>query len=88
MSIPPMLERNVDNLYLLDEPAGPDCLDLFNLLLEYNACVERVAFRVMAMNAQQLREEVGHLHRRLEVISAEASEAAAAVRPPHDAARA
>src|SRR5258708_3422376 len=43
IAVPYMLERNVDNLYLLGEPAGPACLQLVNVLNQYNALVMDVA---------------------------------------------
>ena len=83
--VPPMLERNVDNFYLLDEPAGPACLQLVNILLQYNSLVERNSNRVVSMNAQQWPEALKQLENRLDLISEVVSKCKAEVQPLHDA---
>ncbi len=83
--IPPMLERNVDNFYLLGEPAGPTCLQLVSILLQYNSLVEDVAARIVIMNAQQWPEAIEHLESHLDLIFQVVSKCAEDVRPIHDA---
>jgi hypothetical protein len=84
ISIPFMFDRNVDNLYLLGEPAGPACLQLINVLLQYNDLVQDIASRVVMMNAQQWPEAVDHLDSHLDLISAVVDKCVAEVRPIHD----
>lgn len=69
IEIPPMLDRNVDNLYLLGEPAGPNCLQLVSILTQYNDLVGEVAAHIMIMNAGQWVESVEHLEAQLTLIS-------------------
>jgi hypothetical protein len=45
VQIPPMLDRNVDRLFMLGDAAGPACLQLVNVLLQHNALVEEIAAR-------------------------------------------
>jgi hypothetical protein len=43
VEIPPLLMRNVDNLYLLGEPAGPTCLRLVSTMQKYNNALRSYA---------------------------------------------
>jgi len=65
IAIPPMLERNVDRLFMLGEEAGPSCLELVNVLLQYNEFVEAIAGRSMMMDANQWAEGVHELQEHL-----------------------
>jgi hypothetical protein len=51
--IPPMMDRNIDRLFLLGDIAGPSCVHLVRLLIQYNEFVERLASRLVTLNAQQ-----------------------------------
>jgi|SRR5579859_807038 len=85
--VPPMLDRNVDNFYLLGEPAGPNCLQLVNILNQYNVLVQEISMRVAIMNAQQWPEAIEHLDKHLELIEEVVGKCATDVRPIHDAVR-
>ena len=87
IAIPPMVDRNVDGLYLLGEPAGPSCLQLISILLQYNALVIDVASRMMVMNADQWKEGIEHLESHLTLVAAVVAKCQSAVRPIHDAVR-
>jgi len=41
---PPMLERNIDRLFMLGDVAGPNCLHLVRLLMQYNTTVKAARF--------------------------------------------
>ena len=88
VSIPFMLDRNVDNLYLLGDPACPACLQLVHVLLQYNDLVQDIAARVVMMNAQQWPEAVDHLDSHLHLISAVVDKSVSGVRPIHDSVKA
>jgi hypothetical protein len=84
ISIPFVLDRNVDNLYLLGEPVGPARLQLVNVLLQYSDLVRDIAGRVVMMNAQQWPEAVDHLDSHLNLISVVVDKYVVDVRPIHD----
>jgi hypothetical protein len=84
IAVPPMLERNVDNLYLLDEPAGPACLQLVNILLQYNTLVADMSGRIIQMNAQQWPEAIGHFDQHLDLVASLTLKSATLVQKIHD----
>jgi hypothetical protein len=84
---PPMLDRNVDKLFLLGERAGPACLQLVGMLQQYNALVEAIAVRIVVMNATQWAEAVQHLEEHLTLLTGVVAKCAAKVQPIHDAVR-
>ncbi len=85
ITMPAMIERNIDNLYLLGEPAGPTALQLVNLLGQYNSLVVDVSQRMMAMNAEQWKPSIGRLDAALDALAGTLRKAADDIRPIHDA---
>jgi hypothetical protein len=82
--IPPMMERNIDKLFLLGDLAGPSCLHLIRFLLQYNATVEGIVSRVATLNAEQWIEAVGHLEKHLTLFDDVIDKCEHEVRPIHD----
>jgi hypothetical protein len=85
IGLPPMIERNVDRLFMLGEPAGPACLQLVNVINQYNAFVHEIAARTTMMNATQWSEGVGQLKQHLTLLEAVVATCKHHVAPMHDA---
>ncbi|MGJ5180810.1 hypothetical protein ACQR16_26615 [Bradyrhizobium oligotrophicum] len=68
IAIPPMLDRNIDKLFLLGDLAGPSCLHLVRLIMQYNDTVGRMAAFFVTLNAEQWVEAVGQLDAHLELL--------------------
>jgi hypothetical protein len=83
--IPPMIERNIDTLFLLGEPGGATCLQLVSLILQYNSLVEPIAQRMVIMDMAQWIEGMDHLKAHINLLRRVAEKAQAEVKPLHDA---
>lgn len=83
--VPPMIDRNIDKLFILGDLAGPSCLQLVRLLLQYNASVEEIASLVVTLNAEQWVEAIGHLDEHLVLLDGVIDKCEYEVRPIHDA---
>lgn len=71
IQIPPMLARNVDQLFLLGEVAGPACLQLVSLLFQYEILLQEIAGRMMFMGADTwAAEALQHLEAQLTLLDA------------------
>jgi hypothetical protein len=84
LEIPPMLERNIDKLYVLGDVAGPSCLHLVRLLIQYNTTVQQLAAHVAVMNAEQWLEAVDHLYAHLRLLDGVIDKCEHEVKPIHD----
>lgn len=82
--IPPMLERNVDNLFLLSGVAGPSCLQLFRLLLQYNVFVDDATQRIMVMNSKEWQKMLDLFYEHLHLIEKARAKSEHEVKPIHD----
>jgi predicted component of type VI protein secretion system len=80
----PMLERNIDKLFLLGEIAGPSCLHLVRLIMQYNSAVQNIARATLIMNAAQRQEALGHIADHLSLIEQVIAKCEHEVRPIHD----
>jgi hypothetical protein len=85
ISIPPMLDRNVDRLFMLGERAGPSCLHVVNVLIEYNALVAGIAARAVMLNAQEWEDEIDCLRQKLRLLDGAISKCKHEVAPLHRA---
>ena len=83
--IPPMMERNIDKLFILGDVAGPSCVHLVRLLIQYNTTVERFASYIMTLNAEQWIEATGHLEEHLALLDQVIAKCKHEVEPIHDA---
>jgi hypothetical protein len=84
IELPPMLERNIDKLFLLGDIAGPSCLHLVRLLFQYNSTVQAIASATMMMSASQRREALGHITQHLTLIDQVIAKCEHEVQPIHD----
>jgi len=84
---PPMLERNIDRLFMLGKVAGPRCLELMSVLQQHNDLVDQIAARVAVMNSEQWLEEVGHIDGHFNVLDRVISKCKDEVKPIQDAAK-
>jgi hypothetical protein len=84
ISIPPMLERNVDKLFLLGPLGGPTCLQLYRLLLQYNSTVSAVAQHLVLLNSDQWKDAVDQLEQHLTLLENVVATCAHHVAPIHD----
>jgi hypothetical protein len=66
--LPPMLERNIDELFMLGQMAGASCIKLVSVIWQHNALAERLASRVATMNAKQWPEALRHLEQHLNLL--------------------
>ena len=85
ISIPPMLDRNIDRLFMLGDVAGPACLQLVNVLIQYNALVDDIAARMVMLNAATWPQAVGHLEQHLTLLDSVVAKCQHEVAPLHDA---
>jgi hypothetical protein len=84
VEIPPMLERNIDRLFMLGDAAGPSCLSLVTALLQYNALVDAISARLVMMNAEQWPQALGHMEDHLTLLDGVVAKCKIAVGPIHD----
>lgn len=80
-----MIERNIDNLYLLGKLAGPSCLQLVSMIIQYNAFLDQLVGRIMIMNSHQWVETLPRLEEHLILISKIIEKCEHEVKPMHDA---
>jgi hypothetical protein len=80
----PMLDRYIDKLYLLGDVAGPSCLHLVRLIMQYNSTVQNIASATLMMNAAQRQEALGHISEHLSLITQVIAKCEHEVRPIHD----
>ncbi|GLH77041.1 hypothetical protein SSBR45G_19490 [Bradyrhizobium sp. SSBR45G] len=85
ISIPPMLERNIDKLFLLGDLAGPSCLHLVRLIMQYNDIVARMAVLVATMNAEQWGGALVQLQAHLQLLDQIIANCEHEVQKIHDA---
>jgi hypothetical protein len=85
IEIPPILDRNIDRLFMLGDLAGPACLELVNLLFQYDILVQNVTSRMMILNADQWPKAIEHLQEHLTLLKAVIGKCKHEVRPIHDA---
>ncbi|MDR3528102.1 MAG: hypothetical protein P4L57_12570 [Rhizomicrobium sp.] len=84
LTIPTMIERNIDNVYLLGEPAGPAILQLVNMISQYNDIVVAISQRMVALDANQWRDAVDEVLPHLAFLSRVTKKATEDVQPLHD----
>lgn len=84
IDVPPMLDRNIDKLFILGDRAGPSCLQLVRLIIQYNSTVADMSQRIMVMNVEQWKEAVGHLEDHLSLLDQVIAKCEHEVRPIHD----
>ncbi len=85
--LPAMLDRNVDKLYLLGKPAGPSCLQLAGVLLQYGALLQDVVMRISAMGEEDWTEALRHLDEHLALLLKVTAKCLREVKPIHDSVR-
>lgn len=83
--MPPMLSRNIDLLFMLGETAGPACLQLVGLMLQYDTLLQDITARMMMLSAGQWAEGVRHLQEHLTLLDSVVAKCEHEVGPIHDA---
>jgi hypothetical protein len=78
---PPMMDRNIDKLFILGDVAWPSCLHLVRLLLQYNATVENIVSHVATLRSN---EAAGHLEDHLTPLDKVIEKCEQEVQPIHD----
>ena len=84
VAIPPMIERNIDRLYILGDVAGPTCIHLVRNIIQYNFTVERLVQRVLNLNANQWTIAVQEIFNHLDLLDKVIDKSDHEVRPIHD----
>jgi len=84
IQMPPMLERYIDKLFLLGDIAGPSCLHLVRLIMQYNSTVQNIASATLMMSGVQRQEALGHIAEHLSLIDQVIAKCEHEVRPIHD----
>jgi len=84
IEMPPMMERNIDKLFVLGDVAGPSCVHLVRLILQYNATVASIASHMVSLNAEQWVEAAGHIEGHLTLLDKVIEKCEHEVRPIHD----
>ena len=70
---------------MLGKRAGPSCLQLINVMLQYNAFVDEIAARTAIMNANQWAEGISHLEAHLKLLDGVIDKCEQEVAPMHNA---
>ncbi len=81
---PPMLETNVDNLFMLGNEAGPLCLSLIHMLYEHDVLVDGSMQRAGSMNRDEWPKVVDELDFSLKGLDDKLAECKRAVQPIRD----
>jgi hypothetical protein len=68
IDVPPMIDRNIDRLFMLGGTAGPTCLQLVGILYQYNTFVDQLVARMMMMNSEQWNAAVPRLRDHLTLL--------------------
>jgi hypothetical protein len=84
IELTPMLERNIDKLFLLGEIAGPSCLQLVRLIMQYNSTAQAIASASIVMNAAQKREALSKIADHLSLLDKVVTKCEHEVRPVHE----
>jgi hypothetical protein len=84
IEIPPLLTRNVDNLYLLGEQAGPTCLQLVSVILQYNDLVQSAAAQLADKAKGEWTDLLHALEGHLTAIETLLGQAQKEIGPVHD----
>lgn len=85
IEMPTMIDRNIDRLFMLGAKAGPSCLQLVNVLLQYNALVSEISQRTMVLGPNQWANGLNQLSEHLTLLSVVILKCESDVRPLHDA---
>ncbi len=84
IAMPPMIERNIDKLFVLGDVAGPTCIHLNWLIIQYNATVKMLTQRVMRLNANHWIGAIQQIYDHLDLLDKVVNKADHEVRPIHD----
>ena len=82
--IPPMIDRNIDRLFMLGGSAGPSCLQLVGGLFQYNNLVEQFTNGMMSMNAAEWTSRMPDLEKSVSLVGDAIEQCEREVRPIHD----
>jgi hypothetical protein len=85
IQIPPMIDRNIDKLFLLGNAAGPACLSLVRFITQYNDLVHRLAASSFMMDVSQKKQSFEQIEQHLALLEKIIEKCAHDVRPIHDA---
>jgi hypothetical protein len=85
IAVPPMLDRYTDKLFLLGDIAGPSCVHLVRMILQYNSVADSMASRVAVLNADEWPEAIGHIEKHLGLLDKIIAKCKQEVQPLHDA---
>jgi hypothetical protein len=85
IEMPTMFDRNIDRLFMLGAKAGPSCLQLVNVLLQYNTFVNEISQRTMMLGPNQWANGLDQLDEHLTLLSGVIVKCECDVRPLHDA---
>jgi hypothetical protein len=66
--LPPLIDRNIEHLFLLGKNAGPSCLQLVNSIFQFNAFVTAMAARSVMMDIRQWEADVDRLLEQLQLL--------------------
>jgi hypothetical protein len=84
IEVPPMLDRNIDRLFMLGDVAGPACLQLVNVLNQYNALVDEIVARIAVMNVRVWTEAIDHLEQHIALLNSVVAKCKHEVASLHD----
>jgi hypothetical protein len=84
VAMPPMIERNIDRLYILGDIAGPTCIHLARIIIQYNFTEGRLVQPVLNLNANQWTIAVQEIFNHLDLLDKVIDESDREVRPIHD----
>lgn len=84
ITVPPMLERNTDKLFLLGEVAGPSCIQLVRFVAQYDEFAERLVAHIVTLNAEQWQETIDQLDEHLALLDGVIDKCEMEVRPIHN----
>jgi len=86
IEIPPMLDRNIDRLFMLGDLGGPSCLQLVRLIMQHNTTVDALANGMVVMG-RQWPEVVGQIEPHLALLEKVVEKCEHEIKPLHGAIR-
>ncbi len=84
ISTPPMIDRNIDRLFVLGNLAGPSCLALVGMLIQYNDFVYQLTSRFTMMAPRQWADALPQLEDHLDLLDKVTEKCEREVKPIHD----
>lgn len=84
ISMPSSIERNLDRLFVIGPVAGPSCIQLYALIMQYNSLVGSMSARLMVMNREDWPTAISYLDEHIKLLRIAINKCERKLRPIHD----